>query len=906
MSYIDAFRRGDTICVSERNEHGKRLEKRLPAPFYFFYEDDDGPYQSMYGHRLERMSFKNGNKMRFAAVDLMAEGRQVFESDIKPEYRFLEDNYIDAKPPKLNVAVLDIESDRDKTKEYSSVDDPYAIINAITIEQKWLNRAVTVAVCPPTLSMDEAEALVSHMEDTFVVETEEDLLAITLDLLDDADVITGWNSRFYDLPMIIQRIRVALGGEEVEDVGDIEEYNPSAASRKHLERLCLFGEIPIPKSVMSFGSERWIFELRGKSHLDYLDLYQKFTFVELHSYKLDYVLEVEIDEKKIEYTGSLDDLWRDNFKLFVEYNRQDTVGLGKIDNKRKFITLANEMAHTACVLLKDTLGSVTIIEQAILCELHKQGLVAPDKKEVHDKETVAGAFVKLPVGGMYEWITSFDINSLYPSVIRMLNISPETVIGQVDTTDTEAKINDLIKSNKATSRTEAWRHFTGVDEYHSIEEGDQFRELSVLFEDGTTSKASGDEWRSWLKENNYSISANGTIFANRKQGIIPYCLEKWYNERVQFKQNGKGAYKAGNKDEAEYWDTIQQARKLFLNSTYGALLNAYFRFFDTRFGQSVTLSGRVVTKHMIRKASELIDGKYEFGPSAVYSDTDSVYMTLSGLLDDGVDETDLDDIVKIADTIGDLINESYPEKMMECFFVTRENGAIIESGREVVAQRGIFKDKTKKRYALYVLDNEGKRESKLKIMGMETQRSDTPKWIQEFLLDCLKIVVQQGKGETELVDNILKFRKKFYSKNAWELGSPRRVKNLQETKKQLMLYANSMSASPPRVYFAVQAAMNFNEYLDYYGDMTIPHIIDGDKVEIMYLNDRDLTNNPLGFTNIAIPVGANIQSEWIKLLPLDAKRAYDSLVTKKVTNIFDMFDWTFDPPDTTANEVFDW
>jgi DNA polymerase elongation subunit (family B) len=903
MTYIDAFRRGNDIYVSERREDGVRVARKAPAPFYFYVEDEQGKFKSMFGQKLKRVSSPTYHKHSLTISDYQDSGFTTFESDIKPEYRFLEDNFVGSVPPKLNIAVLDIESDRDRDIGFSRVDFPYAIINAITVDCKWLNEAVTICVRPPTMTLEEAIEETNGIENTFIVETEAELLKMTLDLLDDADVITGWNSEFYDIPMIIQRIRIVLGGEDLDDVANLDDYNPPEQSREHLSRLCLFDEIPTPRKVERWGGEEWCFALKGKVHLDYLELYMKFSFNELHSYALDYVLEVEIGEKKVAYDGSLDDLWRYDFRLFTEYNRQDTVGLSKVDDRRKFINLANQMAHTACVLLKDTLGSVTIIEHAILCELHKQKKVAPDKGQSEKEGKVAGAFVKLPVGGMYEWITSFDINSLYPSVIRMLNISPETVVGQFNLDRTMTKIDNLLETKQVKTVTEAWHHFTGVLEYHDVQEGNSFEDLTLMLEDGENITMDGEEWKEWFRETNCSITANGTVFHQDNQGIIPYCLEKWYNERVEFKKKSKEFDKEGNKELAEYWDTIQQARKLFLNSTYGALLNEWFRFYDTRFGQSVTLSGRVVTKHMIRKASELIDGKYEFGESAIYSDTDSVYMTMKKIINE---EMSLTDIVLIADEIGNLINESYPDKMMESFFVPRKNGEIIQSGREVVAQRGIFKHETKKKYALFVVDDEGKNVEKLKIMGMETQRSDTPKWIQEFLHECLTMVVQEGKPEPDLVEKIIGFRTLFYDRDPWTLGSPKRLKDMQRTMKDLTMYNNNLAAEKPRVYYTVQASMNFNEYLEFFDDKDVPPIRDGDKIEIIYLNEKDLTNNPKGFKNIAIPVGLNVKSEWIKNLPLNVNRAYDSLVTKKLNNIFGVFNWELEPPDTTANEVFDW
>ena len=904
MSYIDAFRRGDTICVSHRDKNGERHETRYPAPYYFYVEDESGPYRSMFGDRVQRIDSKTIRDHREKVESAREMGLVTYESDVRAEYRFLEDKFKKSEVPDLRIAVLDIESDRDKKKGYSRPDSPYSIINAITISRKWIGDAITIGVCPPTLSMEEAEKLVADIPDTLVVETERELLELTIEILSDADVITGWNSEWYDIPMIIQRIRITLGGEDLEDVSDLSIYDPSDVSKAWLSRLCLFGEYPKPVEKEHYGSIEYIFPLKGKVHLDYLGLYKKFTFEELHSYRLGFVLERELGETKVEYEGSLSDLWNNDFRLFIEYNRQDTVGLSKLDDVLKFITLANEMAHMACVRLNDTLGSVTIIEQAVLCELHEWNRVAPDKKENEKGEKVAGAYVKVPEGGMYEWVTSFDINSLYPSIIRMLNISPECLVGQFDISETMDKIAWYVNTGQEKDTTAAWHHFTGVTEYHDIQEGKSDVERTFNYENGESITQTCDKWKEWLEENDCCITANGTVFSTERQGILAYCLEKWYNERVEFKKKSKECDRAGDKQGAEYWDNIQMVRKIFLNSAYGALLNRYFRFFDIRFGQSTTLSGRVVTKHMINESNFIISGDYYSGPSIIYGDTDSVYTTLA---DHVTSNMKLDDIVELADEIGEAINDSFPHKMKEMFFVPPHLGKIIKAGREVVARRGIFKHHKKKGYALYVVDEEGKRCDKLKIMGMETQRSDTPKWIQDFLHECVRMVLMDNKGEKEVRDYVSEFREKFYNRDPWTCGSPCRISNLKKMINELELYERGLLPAPPRIFWAVQAAMNFNNYLEYHMDYEMPPIMDGDKAETFYIDINNNTRNPMGFKTVAISVDATFHSDWVKDLPVDMDRAYNKLVRQKVQNVLGMFpEWDLEPSKNTAEEVFDW
>lgn len=922
MSYVDAKMNYGKVYVSERDEDGTRRIRKYDAPYYFYLESEEGTYTTMYGDRAERIDFKNAREFRDAVEQLNDEGHWIYESDVRPEYKTLEKVYGPTDPPKLHVAFLDIEVDYDPAMGFARPNYPYAPISAITIYQSWTGQTTTVAIPPQHMSLEEADELIDGMENCFVVDSEADLLEVTLDLLEDADVTTGWNSEFFDMPYIVQRIRQVLGDEQIEMVCD-ENCAPAVKSVPHLKRLCLFGCLPEARKKERFGAEETYFEFPGKPHLDYMALYRKFTFVELHSYSLDSVLQEEIKKSKVKYDGTLEQLYKNDFKKFVEYNVWDTMGMVEMDNKLKFIDLANEMKHMANVLFKDTLGSVSIIEQAILAELHEQGMVAPDKDPGDETGPVAGAFVKEPIGGLFKWVASYDINSLYPSVIRMLNISPETVVGQIDLSRTYRKLDELVKSGKAESRTEAWHWFTGTTEFHLVEDQNVFEEMEVELEDGEVLTMNGQEIHEWIEGSDLSISANGTIFSLERQGIIPFCLEKWYNERVQFKKMSKEFKGQGDQEAADYWDRIQHVRKIFLNSTYGALLNRWFRFSDPRFGQSVTLSGRVVTKHMARKAGEILDERYatappmdpdEFTESFITGDTDSAYMTL----DKVVDGMDLDEIVAVADEIGRIINESFPAHMDQKFMVGEERGAIIEAGREVVAERGLFKNK-KKRYALYVKDTEGFREDKLKIMGMDTQRSDTPAFVQDFLKDCIKAVVQDGCDQDRLKDMIEEFRDVFYERNPWENGVPCRVSNLTANSRILDRFHSQYDdmeelfegksvlrrdkVDKPRVHYSVTAAYNTNKYREHYEERDMDQIRDGDKIMVFNLK-KDQNTNPKDYKSVALSVDAMVVPDWFKQLPFDTKLMEKKLIDRKIENTFGIMGWDLDKKTVAADAVF--
>lgn len=926
MSYVDAKLIGDTIHVAERVK-GERRIRRYPAPYYFYVEDPDGKHESMYGNRLRRVDFKNGKEFRNAKKIAEEDGITLWESDIRTEFKLLEKEYADATPPVLNVAILDIESDARSELGWPRPETPYAAINAITIRRKWLGESITIALPPDNMTIEECEKALEGLENYFIAESEEELLLAVLDLLDDADVITGWNSEFYDLPYIIARMRIVLGGERIEDVVD-DEAEVSPDSIQFLQRLCLFGLVPKRGRKEHYGEQAIVYELYGRQHMDYLALYQKFTFEEQFSYKLDYILKTEVNQSKVAYEGTLEQLYRNDFRLFCMYNRQDVDGLDALDEKLGFVQLANELAHMTCVLFPQTLGSVAIIEQGITLLLHKvRNQIAKDKFVGEERPPVAGAFVLEPVGGMYDWVASFDVNSLYPSLIRMLNISPETLVGQFDTSRTKAKLKNLIETKQADDMTSAWHHFTGVLEYHDIVDdgGNEFQDLTLNFEWGESETRTGSEWNQWFKDNpGFCLTANGTVFRYDEQGIIPYTLDLWYANRKDGQKKSKDYKKQAeivkNTDKEEYkrlielskyWNRIQHVLKILLNSVYGSLLNEYFKFGDERFGQSTTLSGRVVTKHQCSEAGRIVSGTYGFTEDVLASDTDSTYVTISKLVAsikredeivDGKTITFEDRVVALADDIGRMINESYPNKMAERFFVTPERGSLIKAGREIVADRGLFKN-AKKRYALSVIDKEGIRERDLKIMGMDTQRSDTPKWVQEFLKDCIREIVADGKDNHRLLQMISEFKEIARQRKPWTWGRPGRVSKLTIGSSLRKRFEEGKIPNPKLHYF-VTASDNTNRLIEHHDERIMDRIRDGDKVEVIDLL-KDPNRNPHGFKQVAIPVGIQNVPDWIKKLPFDIQTMEEKLIDQKIENTFGVLGWNLKPMQTAADDVFD-
>ena len=901
MSYVDARRIGSSIYVSERISPTERKIKKFRAPFFFYTPSPTGQYTSMFGETLEKHGYNDYNSFKEATQNFLVQGVTLHESDVKVEYKLLEREYHNVKPPTLNIAVVDIETEADPTIGYSRFENPYGIINAVTVYQSWEKTSVTLCIAPPTLTREEAQALINDLPNAYVCEDETELLLMLLSAIQDADVITGWNSNGYDLPYIIQRIRIVLGGEGISQVGSDLAFTPSDASIPHLKQLCLFGVLPRARLIEKWGRQTVQFSLSGRVALDYLELYKKFTFSEQHSYKLGHILQVEINETKVEYSGSLDQLWKNDFRLFIQYNIQDVLGIVKMDEKLKFIDIANETSHMACVFLSDALGAVTVIEQAVLMELHHtRQQIARDKNPKYSEGPVPGAYVIEPEGGMYEWVSSYDVNSLYPSVIRMLNISPECLVGQFDVSRTMAKIDELVAAG--VKRTDAWATFTGTYEYHDII--DRTDKNLVFIPEGATAPITltGEQWSDIFKDETtgWSLSANGTVFSLEKQGILPFCLQKWYADRKAFQKKASQCYKEGLAEEAAYWDRIQHVRKIFLNSLYGALLNEFFRFNDPRFGQSVTLSGRVVLKHMCRKANEIVTGVYDVGTAVIYGDTDSCYLSIKDLIKP---EMSLEDIRDVADAIGDEINASFPQATTDAFFVNDPWNKAIEAGREIVAERGIFKHHKKKRYALAMRWKDDKKSNKLYIKGMETQRSDTPAWIQKFLLEALELVVNQGKSKEELSELVSRFRAEFRTIPHYRLGSSTSCSKLTIATPMLDEYFKN-GGMKPAVHWAVMAAYWYNRYKEYYKDTMADPINDGDKLEVLPLLP-DINKNPLGCSDIGVPVGMVNCPDWLAALPIDVLTCETKLVDSKLNSIFDMLNWKFSREDELVDSAYE-
>jgi DNA polymerase elongation subunit (family B) len=867
MSYIDALydRAKDRIHVVER-VNGQRVYREYPADYIFYYDDPRGKFRTIYGTPVNRFSTRNNKE--YQKELRINSGKRLWESDINPIFRCLETNYLGATSPKLQTAFWDIEVDFDPVKGYSRPEDPFNPITAISVYLDWLDKLVTLVVPPKTYSWESAQEICDQYENCFLFEREEDMLNTFLDLIDDADILTGWNSEGFDIPYTVMRIIKVL-------------------SRDDTRRFCLWGQQPKQREFERFGAKNITFDLIGRVHMDYMQLYRKYTYEERHSYSLDAIGEYELDERKVAYEGTLDQLYNKDFPKFIDYNRQDTMLIAKLDKKLRFLDLANELAHDNTVLLQTTMGAVAVTEQAIINEAHARGMIVPNRKGRDDSENTqaAGAYVAYPKKGMHEYIGAIDINSLYPSAIRALNMGPETIVGQLRPVMTDQYIAD--KMATGCSFADAWENMFGTLEYQAVMEGQLGTEIVIDWEDGNCTTHTAAEVWSLVFEGNqpWTLSANGTLFKYNMKGIVPGLLERWYAERKEMQAKKKTAE---TEEDKAFWDKRQLVKKINLNSLYGAILNPGCRFFDQRIGQSTTLTGRIIAKHMDAFVNEAITGSYDHvGESIIYGDTDSVYFsawpTIKKEVEAGNMEWNKDICLQVYDSIADQVNESFPGFMERACHCPREMGAIIKGGRELVAEKGLFIKK--KRYAVLIYDLENKRldvdgkPGKVKAMGLDLKRSDTPKFVQDFLSEIL-LDVLTGSQREEIIEKVREFKYRFKDLPPWEKGTPKRVNNL--TKYTAAEVAQGKANMPGHV----RAAMNWNNLKRMMGDNYSTSIVDGMKTIVCKLRD-----NPLGYTSVGYPTDLSKIPQWFKDLPFDQDLMEDTIVSQKVENLLGVLEW---------------
>ena len=798
----------------------------FPYTRYAYEPAERGEYTSIYGDKLTKIyKFKKDDP-------------NLFESDVPETTRALVDLYSDSDELSTGHVILtyDIECEME-----SGLPDPQEAKNALTsialhdsaTNQYWV------------LVMDVTGKIVEKTTDKAIVipfTDERDMLMKYLDLYEmiNPSIVTGWNIDYFDTPMLYNRIKRLLG-------------------ERQANRLS-----PIGQCFWSPYRKR--FFMAGVSYLDYITLYKKFNYGELPNYRLDTIAQIELGRGKIEYSGNLDQLFRDDIDKFIEYNLVDVELVVEFDKKLEFIDLCRGITHAGHVTYEDFVYSSKYLEGALLTYLRRRNLVAPNKpadreermQAIRDnnEEKFIGAYVKPPIVGKYEWIYDLDLTSLYPSIIMTLNISPESKIGKIQDWDA----NKFVKGE--------------VDTYY--------------IGDNSISK---ENLRKYLDDSKFSVASNGVLYRTDTVGCIPGILDLWFAQRVEYKNEMKKYGKAGDKEKYAFYHKRQLVQKILLNSLYGVLGLPAFRFYDVDNATAVTTTGQTV----IKSTADMANIKYnkELGTpdadSNIYIDTDSVFFSATPLLDkrnptwrDNDQDTIASFVNEIAEEVQDYLNNFY-DILSERILNVPKDKHRLEIKKEYVAKAGLWI--AKKRYAQWIISDNGVPVDKLDVKGLDVKRSSFPKAFQECMGTVL-IDILKGKTEEEISDYVLDFKKKMINRPIDEVAKNSAVKNLSKYmpkgKRQLF---TTMKGTPAHV----KAAISYNDCLKHFdAPFKYEPMKNGDKVKWVYLK-----NNPLGLDGLAF-TGYNDPPEIENFIStyIDHNKIFERELKGKLQDFFDAIGWS--------------
>ena len=585
------------------------------------------------------------------------------------------------------------------------------------------------------------------------------------------EVVTGWNIQFYDIPYICRRLERVLG-------------------EKQMKRFSPWG-LNTENEIFVNGRKQVYYDVGGITQLDYLDLYKKFTYKAQESYRLDHIAEVELGQKKLDHSefDTFKDFYTKNWQKFVEYNIVDVELVDRLEDKMKLIELAITMAYDAKVNYADVFYQVRMWDNIIYTYLKKRDIVIPPKERSAKDEKYAGAYVKEPKPGVYDWVVNFDLNSLYPHLIMMYNISPETLLEEKHPT---VSVNKILN-----------------------------QEISFeMYKD-------------------YAVCANGAMFRKDVRGFLPELMEKIYEDRTIYKKKMIAAKQQYEKTptielekEIARCNNIQMARKIQLNSAYGAIGNQYFRYYKLANAEAITLSGQVAIRWIEEKMNKYFNKvlKTEDVDYVIASDTDSIYLNMGPLVETvfkGREKT-TESVVAFLDKVAKVELEKYIESSYQelADYVNAYDQKMIMK-RENIADRGIWT--AKKRYILNVWDSEGVRytEPKLKMMGIEAIKSSTPAPCRKMIKDGLKLMM--SGTEDEVIEFIDKCRSEFKSLPPEEIAFPRTASDVRK-------YQSSSSIYAPKTPIHVRGALLFNHYVKQ-NKLTNKYslINNGEKIKFIFL-----------------------------------------------------------------------
>jgi DNA polymerase elongation subunit (family B) len=810
--------------------NGRRVKQKIEySPTLYFPTNKNTEWRSLQGDVLEPKSFGSIREAKeFIKRYEEVQNFKMF-GNTRLEYAYIADTQkgvIDWDIKDLDIAIIDIEVGSE-----NGFPDPATASEPVTaVAVKRLNKRLSVYGCG---DFDNTR------DDVDYIKCQDEYTLLKTFLMDweanTPDIMSGWNIKFFDIPYLHNRMQRILGPDLT-------------------KKLSPWGGLAEREKIIK-GKKQTTYEILGVSCLDYIELYRWYAPAgkSQESYKLDHIASVELGTNKLDYSeyDNLHQLYKLNYQKFIEYNIKDVELIVDLEDKLKLIELAVTLAYDTKTNFEDVFAQTRMWDSLINCYLLEQKIIVPPKERKDKESAFEGAYVKEPQVGKHDWVASFDLNSLYPHLLIQYNISPETIIEPHEyTLEMRRIISDGVNVDKMLDMK--------VD----------------------TSKLEG-----------VTLTPNGQYFTTRKQGFLPKMMEEMYEDRKKFKNlmiKAQQDYQVetDKKKKAELekliarYNNLQLAKKVSLNSAYGALGSQYFRFYDLRQALAVTQAGQLSIRWIEKKLNlfmnKLLKTEKDY---VIASDTDSIYLRLGELVDKVYKEkTDTNSIITFMDKVcEDKIQPFIDESYQELADYVHAHSQKMQMKREALADKGLWT--AKKRYALNVYNNEGVvyKEPKLKVMGLEMVKSSTPSVIREKMKKVLNLMMMGT--EEDVHKFVANFRDEFNRLPPEDISSPRGCNGIAQ-------YSDSVTLYKKGTPIHVKGAILYNFHLKRLGlENKYPMIQEGEKLKFAYLK----MPNPVKDMVISFPQRLPKELDLQEFIDYDVQ--FDKAFLEPIRVVLDCMGW---------------
>ena len=798
---------------------GKEYKNKIDySPTLYAKTQDDTGFKTLQNENLKPIKFDSISKAREFKKTYNTGSSPLFGMD-RYQYQYIADEYPETmKFDKDLIKIFTVDIECTAENGFPDIENAIEELLAITVKNQSNKQIITWGTGDFKTDRSDVTYIKCKSEKSLIMEF------MKFWTKNYPDVITGWNTKFFDIPYLFNRIK-NLVDEKV-----LKKFSPWNLVEK--------------ETVVLRGRPQTHYNIFGIAMLDYLDLYQKFIPTKQESYKLDYIGKVELGLQKDENPyDTFSDWYKKDYQSFIDYNIKDVEIVDRLEDKLKLIELVLTMAYEAKVNYTDVFSQVRMWDMLIYNYLKKDNIQIPPRENYTKDDKYEGAYVKDPITGMHNWIVSFDINSLYPHLIMQYNISPEKIIG--------------VKSD-GISVDRLLDHATPLDH---------------------------------LKAEGACITPNGAMFKIDSPGFLPKLMESMYNDRVKFKTlsfQAKQEYqKTKDKSllkEISRCHNIQWAKKIALNSAYGAIGNQYFRYYDVRQATAITSAGQFVIRWIEKNVNEYMNTILKSEEQVDYivaSDTDSIYLCLDKLVEKVCKDKSKSETLKFLNKVVESRIEPFIDKKFE--ELAEYTNAIAQKmimKREVIADKGIWT--AKKRYMLNVLDEEGITydQPKLKIMGIEAVKSSTPEVCRGKIKEAINIIMT--KDEVTLQTFVTKFRDEFFNMTAEQISFPRSCNNLAKYR-----HANNVFIKGTPIH--VKGALIYNHQIKQFKlSRKYPLIQEGDKIKFIKLIEA----NPFKFDVISYITKLPKEFELQKYI--DYEIQFQKTFLDPLSFILNSIGWTYE------------